>query len=97
MIRAMKRCLKKTIGRANITYDELTTIVTETEMILNSRPLSYVSTEDIEEPLTPSHLLVGRRLLSLPAASEERPPEVSQDALSKRVRYLDRIIAHFWK
>lgn len=52
MIKAMKRCLKKT-------YDELTTVVTEAEMILNSHPLSYVSTEDIEEPLTPAHLLVG--------------------------------------
>ena len=29
------------------------------EMILNCRPLSYVSTEDIEEPLTPAHLLIG--------------------------------------
>ena len=27
---------------------------------------SYVSAEDIEEPLTPSHLIVGRRILNLP-------------------------------
>lgn len=96
-IRTMKRCLKKTIGRANITYDELMTVVTEAEMIMNSRPLSYVSTEDIEEPLTPSHLLVGRRLLSLPSVSEEKLPEVSQEVLSRRARYLDRIMTHFWK
>ena len=66
-------------------------------MILNCRPLSYVSTEDIEEPLTPAHLLIGWRLLSLPHVSEEKPLEISQEALSKRVRYLDRIMAHFWK
>lgn len=29
-------------------YDELLTVVTEVEVILNSRPISYVSTEDIE-------------------------------------------------
>ena len=64
MVRSTKRCLKKTIVRAVLTYDELLTALTEVEMILNSRPLPYVSTEDIEEPLTPSHLL--RRVLSLP-------------------------------
>lgn len=40
--------------------DELVTATTEVEAILNSRPLSYVSTEDLKEPLTPSHLMVGR-------------------------------------
>ena len=35
-------------------------------MIINSRPLSYVSTEDLQETLTPSHLLIGHRLFSLP-------------------------------
>ena len=43
------------------------TTLTEVEMILNSRPhaLSYVSSDDIEEPLTPSHLIMGRRVLNL--------------------------------
>ena len=95
MIKAMKRCLKKTIGRANITYYELMTVITEAEMILNCHPLSYVSTEDIEEPLTPVHLLIGQRLLSLPSVSEEKSLEISQEALSKRVWYFDRIMAHF--
>ena len=69
MIRSTKRCLKKTIGRAVLTYDEVVTIMTEVEMIINSHPLSYMSTEDIEEPLTPSHFLIGRRALSLPDSS----------------------------
>ena len=66
MVKSTKRCLRKTIRRAKLTYDELLTAITEVEMILNSRPLSYVSAENIEEPLTASHLKIGRRVLSLP-------------------------------
>ena len=53
----MKRYLKKTIGGAILTYEELLTVVVEVESILNCRPLSYVSSEDPEKPLAPSHLL----------------------------------------
>ena len=57
MIQSIKRCLKKTIGKAKLTYDELLTVLIEVEAIINSRPLSYVSSEDLDEPLTPSHML----------------------------------------
>lgn len=60
LIKSVKRCSRKMIGQAKFTYDELVTAITEVEAIINSRPLSYVSTEDVDEPLTPSHLLVGR-------------------------------------
>jgi hypothetical protein len=66
LVKSTKRCLKKTLGTAKLTYEELLTTTAEVEMILSSRPLSYIFTEDVEEPLTPSHLLIGRRLLSLP-------------------------------
>ena len=66
LIQSAKRCLKRTIGTLKLSYDELLTVVTEVELILNSRPLTYVSTEDIDEPLTPSHLLTGFRLSGLP-------------------------------
>ena len=32
-------------------------------MVINSRPLTYLY-EETEEALTPSHLVIGRRLLS---------------------------------
>ena len=73
LIQSTKRCLKRTIGGSRLSYDELLTAVIEVELILNSRPLSYVSTEDLEEPLTPSHLITGRRLLSLPGVVKSSP------------------------
>ena len=59
-MRSTKRCLKKLIGRAHFSLDELTTALAEVEAVLNSRPLSYFSGEDMEELITPSHLIVGR-------------------------------------
>ena len=64
LIGLTKNLLKKTLGRAFIDFDTLHTIVTEIECTLNDRPLTYISTDDKDpEPLTPSHLLYGRRLI----------------------------------
>ena len=56
LIGLTKRCLKKTIGKSKMSYDELITTVVEIEAVLNSRPLTYVSCEEFSEPLTPSYL-----------------------------------------
>lgn len=100
LVKSTKRCLKKTMGRTSLTYEELLTIVTEVEAILNSRPLSYVTVDDIEEPLTPSHLICGRRLLNLPDSTEkgtqDDDQEVSTSDLSRRMKHLSNLMNHFW-
>ena len=59
--------MKKVLGKANNSLGELQTISTETEAIPNDRLLTHVSSEfNDEEPLTPSHLLHGRRITTLP-------------------------------
>ena len=101
LVKSTKRCLKKTVGGAQLTYEELLTVVAEVEMILNSRPISYVSTEDLQEPLTPSHLLTGRRLLSMPEqdiGNDILDPEFSLNDkdLSRRMKHLSTLMNHFW-
>jgi hypothetical protein len=66
MVKSVKRCLKKTLGNSSLTFDELLMALVEIEAVLNSRPLSLMSSSDIQEPLTPSHLMMGHRLLSIP-------------------------------
>lgn len=74
---------KKMVGRAHFSLDD----------VLNFCPLSYVSGEDMEEPITPSHLVVGRQILSLPdnldyVCDDLDDEEFTLDATS-RVRHLN--------
>ena len=94
MIKSAKRCLKESVGKASLTYDELSMLVTEIEAVLNSRPLTYVS---MDEPLTPSHLLLGYRVLSLPDPPLSDDPDYNQLAndLSRRMKHLLRTSEKF--
>ena len=97
LVKQVKSCLKKTLGRSKLSFDELTTILVEFEAVLNSRPLTYLYSEDVEEPLTPSHLVIGRRLLTLPVEPLQIDDWDFGDHLTatKRYRYLADRIQHF--
>lgn len=103
LIKSTKRCLRKVIGQAKLSYDELSTALIEVEAVLNSRPLSHVTMDDLDEPLTPSHLLTGRRILSLPdhlcceSVEEEEVVDVGRDHLTRRARHLNNTINQFWQ
>ena len=55
-------------------------MLAEIEAVINSRPLSYVAASDMEKPLTPSHLLVGRRINLLDHLDCQEDPELSLDS-----------------
>jgi len=96
MIQLVKRSLRKVLGNAKLTYEELETVVVQVEGTLNSRPLTQVESEFCEQPLTPSHLVIGRRLATLPTPQEFSDDEQDESAIQKRARYLGRLIKHFW-
>ncbi|GFQ65599.1 integrase catalytic domain-containing protein [Trichonephila clavata] len=57
------------MGKTTLSRDELETILIEIEGMLNSRPLTYIFADLNEpEPFTPSHIISGRRVNSLPPA-----------------------------
>ena len=64
MVKLVKRCLKKIAANAHLSFEELDTILIEIEGIINSPPLTYVDVDSLDEPLTPSSLVSGRRLLT---------------------------------
>jgi hypothetical protein len=100
MIQTVKRALRKVLRRTSTTYDELLTIVIEIEAVINCRPLCYLYSDEIEEVLTPSHLLTGRRLLSRAVIHTADVREETVESLTNRQKYLNTLISHYenrWK
>ena len=69
---------------------------------MNSWPLTFVSPNDLEEPLTPSHLLTGCQLLSLPDNRDyeqetDKTFTTCSETLNKRMVLMNRLLQLFWK
>ena len=76
-----------------LTDFQLTTIFTDIEIIVNNRPLTYVSDNpDDLEPLTPNHLLLGR--CNGGAVIEENDRDTSN---RRRWKQVVAISNQFWK
>ena len=69
-IKSFKHHLKRVVSDQLFTFEELNTFVIEVEGILNSRPLTPMSTDPNDlSVLTPGHFLIGDALTSLPEAN----------------------------
>ena len=67
LIDLTKKSIQVVLGRRFVTFSELATILCEVEAAINDRPLTYVYTDTADDsPLTPSQLLHGRLLTTLP-------------------------------
>lgn len=71
-VKSVKHHLRRVIGDHFLTFEEMTTLLTQIEAALNSRPLCAL-TEDPQdlEALTPGHFLIGEALNVLPEPSLE--------------------------
>jgi hypothetical protein len=77
-----------------LTFEEFSTVITQIEACLNSRPLVALScNDDGLEALTPGHFLIGRPLESLP------DPSFSYRKLSllRRWHLCQNLVRHFWQ
>ena len=93
-VKSLKTHLKRIVGEVKLTFEELSTVLTQIEACLNSRPLvAFPGSEDGIEALTPGHFLVGRPLESFP------DPSFSYQSLSllRRWHLCQSLVRHFWK
>ena len=93
-VRAVKFHLKRCIGETILTYEEFSTLITQVEAILNSRPLIPLSDDSSEElALTSAHFLIGESsmLLAEPLVLEEKVAPL------ERWKRVLQIAQAFWK
>ena len=92
-VKSIKFHLNRVLGNCNLTYEELNSILIQIEAILNSRPLTPLSTDpDDLLPLTPGHFLIARPLTAFPI---EDTRQISSNRLN-RFQRIKQFLQHFW-
>lgn len=92
-VKSFQHHVKRVIGEELFMFEQLNTFVIEIEAILNSRPLTPISS-DPHDPLalTPGHFLIGNTLTSLPETSFKTTP---MNQLSYR-QHIQKVKQDFW-
>ena len=94
LIGVIKNCLKKVVFKAKLDYEELNTVIIETEKCVNSRPLTYLSDEHEDSVITPNHLIYGRDINRNNVIKYEFK-ELTNDDMRKRKLYCVQVLKHF--
>ena len=96
LIQSVKRCMKKSLGRTTLSYDELNTLLVEVESVINSRPLTYVEDDQdgVSYTLSPSHLINGRRVTNTPNDSHFEVISTNE-SLTRRARHHRHLLRQF--
>ncbi|GFW22816.1 integrase catalytic domain-containing protein [Trichonephila clavipes] len=91
-VKSFKFHLNRVVGVTSLTFEELSTLSSQIEACLNSRPLCVLSSSP-DEPcvLTPGHFLIGKALTAIP-----QPTVPNNLRRCDRWRLLTRMIQHFW-
>lgn len=92
--RSLKAALQVTIRAQTVTEEVLHTVLIEIEGVLNSKPLSYISSDIADpDPITPNCLLMGRRDASLPQVVYDGSEILGQ----RRWQHSQILADQFWK
>lgn len=93
-VKSVKLHLKRTISDAKLTFEELSTLLTQIEACVNSRPLCALSSDPNDVGvIIPAHFLVGEALISPP---EQCHIEAKTSWLTRWQR-VQQMSQYFWK
>ena len=94
MVKAAKKSIYAVVGERDVNDEELITVFTGVESLLNSRPLTYQSSDPRDDvPLTPNHILHGQ------IGERFAPESVETTPLHPRQRWrkVQYIISRVWR
>ena len=87
LFRTVKQSLRRVLGKASVTYEELYTILCDCEALINARPLSYVADDPLDFiPLTPASFLQEIREVGVPDCDT-----IDRAKLCARYRYRQKL------
>ncbi|XP_045541133.1 uncharacterized protein LOC123722703 [Papilio machaon] len=93
-VKSAKFHLKRVVGNSHLTFEELNTLFTQVEAILNSRPLCPLSSSPNDLlSLSPGHFLIGRPLTAPPSQHLGD----SKESTLQRYERLEKMQQHFWQ
>lgn len=103
LIGVLKGCLSKALYHKRVSFEELRTLLVEFQAVINSRPLTYLSSDRDCEALTPSMLLYGRNICISPPlnnSATDDPDFMSSSDLREQYFRLSSVLRKFensWK
>jgi len=93
-VKSAKYHLKRIVDNAALNFEEMYTVLTQIEAVLNSRPLTPISNDPNDLSfLTPGHFLIGDALTAIP---QHDVTHVQINRLSRWQR-INQIYQQFWK
>ena len=92
LIRSIRRIMRSIVGERQLTDEELTTLLTTVERIMNDRPLTPVGDDPADlKTLSPSALLLGKLDTDLPMGVF-----MNADGYKKSWRLVNYVADQFW-
>jgi hypothetical protein len=92
-VKSAKTHLRRVVGQTSLTFEELSTVFTQIEACLNSRPLTKLNADPNDlRPLTPGHFLTGDALLALP----QRDLSGANEGRLARWHLLQKLVQDVW-
>lgn len=92
-VQSLKYHLRRTYGSSVLTIEEFITLLARLEAILNSRPLTELSSDPNDlEVLTPGHFLIGRPFTALP----EPLLDLDRPSLLRRWQLVGALTQRIW-
>ena len=92
-VKPTKHHLRRVLGEVKLTFEEFTTLLSQVEACLNSRPLTVITDDPTDsQALTPAHFLIQSDSFILPE------PDLRDDKIpiGQRWKLLQQMLHQFW-